>query len=162
MNLKKFAQDVHENAVKKGWWDEPRDLAEQICLIHSEVSEALEAYRVEDKDNLAEELADICIRVFDTVTALSYDISEYIFDTCNPEFGKQHLTKQFCLIHYELSRALKAHLTHNVYDLKRRFIDVCNLVAIIADTQEIDLYKELIAKHEFNKTRPYKHGNKKC
>jgi NTP pyrophosphatase (non-canonical NTP hydrolase) len=35
---------------------------EKLCLIHSEVSEALEAHRKDDKENFAEEIADIIIR----------------------------------------------------------------------------------------------------
>lgn len=45
MKLNKFAQAVHENAVKHGWWDEERTFGEIIALCHSELSEALEAYR---------------------------------------------------------------------------------------------------------------------
>ncbi len=38
---------AYRNAVAHGWYDreEPRGLPEEIALIHSEVSEALEAYR---------------------------------------------------------------------------------------------------------------------
>ena len=33
--------EVHENAVKHGWWDEERSFGEIIALCHSELSEAL-------------------------------------------------------------------------------------------------------------------------
>lgn len=45
MNLKMFAEEVHECAKDHGWWDEARTDAEIVALIHSEWSEALEAYR---------------------------------------------------------------------------------------------------------------------
>ncbi len=37
----------------------------KLCLIHSEVSEALEDYRIGSMDHLLEELADIIIRTLD-------------------------------------------------------------------------------------------------
>lgn len=36
----------HETSKLKGWWENPdRNIPEQLCLIHSEISEALEEYR---------------------------------------------------------------------------------------------------------------------
>ena len=37
--------EVYETAVAKGWWNEDRNDGECIALIHSELSEALEALR---------------------------------------------------------------------------------------------------------------------
>jgi NTP pyrophosphatase (non-canonical NTP hydrolase) len=50
MNEAKFAlsdlqQEVHQNAIDHGWWDEDRTFGELIALVHSEASEALEEYR---------------------------------------------------------------------------------------------------------------------
>ena len=39
------ADDVHVNAVDKGFWDNERNDGETIALMHSELSEALEALR---------------------------------------------------------------------------------------------------------------------
>lgn len=36
---------AHQNAIDKGWWEEPRTFPELIALMHSELSEALEDYR---------------------------------------------------------------------------------------------------------------------
>lgn len=44
-NLRAFAQEVHQNAVEHGWWEEKRDVDEVKALIHSEWSEALEEDR---------------------------------------------------------------------------------------------------------------------
>ncbi len=51
-----------------------------LALIHSEVSEALESYRVNDTDNFIEEMADIVIRVLDCTSGLQMDLGEAILD----------------------------------------------------------------------------------
>ena len=44
-----------------------------IALIHSELSEALEAYREDNLDHFLEEMADVVIRVLDCVGAFVED-----------------------------------------------------------------------------------------
>ena len=93
---------VHANAVEHGWWEEDRG-TEPLLLMHTEISEAVEALRegnpesrkIPGHSHVAEELADVVIRVL---------------DYC----GK-----------------------HNI-----------NIGAAIT------------AKHEFNRSRPYRHGGK--
>lgn len=81
-----FQEYVHAMAVDKGWWETERTDAEAIALMHSELSEALEAartgYPVSDKiaphGNFVEELADTIIRIMDLCGKRELDVAEAI------------------------------------------------------------------------------------
>jgi len=45
MTFNEWAKAIHELAIEKGWWDEPREFGTVVALCHSELSEALEEYR---------------------------------------------------------------------------------------------------------------------
>jgi len=78
MELRNLQKEIHDNAIAHGWWDKFRPIPELLCLIHSEVSEALEAYRNGDRENIAEELADIVIRTLDTAGGYGIDLEEEV------------------------------------------------------------------------------------
>lgn len=74
-NLYRMMVEVDELLKEKGWRDRIPTVGEQIALIHSEVSEMLEAYRVYGThmhtdengkpDDIASEAADVLIRLLD-------------------------------------------------------------------------------------------------
>lgn len=73
-----YVQEAYAIAKSKGWHDEPVLISTSLALIHSEVSEALEADRKGDRENFVEELADVCIRVFDLCGDLGVDLDAAI------------------------------------------------------------------------------------
>ena len=79
--LNELAAEIGEIARSKGFneHDEnPLYVALKLALIHSEVSEALEADRIGDSHNLEEELADIIIRTLNLTDWLECDIDNII------------------------------------------------------------------------------------
>lgn len=75
MNLDDLARELNNTAVEKGFWapmlrmeaeDDFIFYAKQLAMIHSEVTEALEALRKDQGDEkFVEELADLIIRTLD-------------------------------------------------------------------------------------------------
>src|SRR6478609_8661524 len=93
--LQELAQRVYEVNVANGWFEGDRRFGEDVALLHSEVSEMLEAYRqwgIEDAtpdvnqtltmnppikvlpkpEGVGSEAADVLVRLLDT--CLRYDI----------------------------------------------------------------------------------------
>jgi NTP pyrophosphatase (non-canonical NTP hydrolase) len=78
--INNLCREAFSTAVSKGWHDEEQHTATLLALIHSEVSEALEADRKGDDDNFAEELADVCIRIFDLCGLKGIDLEQAIIN----------------------------------------------------------------------------------
>src|SRR5574337_320954 len=85
---------AHLTATKAGWYSNPktgepveRNFGEVVALMHSELSEALEADRkglMDDKlahrDGREVEFADLIIRVLDTAAALGLDVAGAVIE----------------------------------------------------------------------------------
>lgn len=114
----------HQASYDAGWWADPVTfvdhrkevragsrfgkalVAEKLCLIHSEISEAMEGHRKNLQDDKLShrkmtevELADAVIRVFDLAGALGYDLGEAIveklaFNKVRPDHRLENRTAQ--------------------------------------------------------------------
>lgn len=82
---------AYKNAYNKGFYENEvsKQIPARIALIHSEVSEALEADRVGDKEHFEKELADICIRIFDLCGYEGIDLEGQIIDKMKRNLSRE-------------------------------------------------------------------------
>lgn len=101
--LNALSEMIHARNVEAGWWTDintgqdlrgkdelgrdRRNVPELLCLVHSEVSEAMEGYRKNRMDDkltsrtmFEVELADVFIRIFDIAGAHNLDLSGAVFE----------------------------------------------------------------------------------
>lgn len=148
----KLMEEIHQNAVNHGWYNNgARDRNELEILIISEVAEALECFRrgeiettIEDDGKpvgLPSEIADIVIRAADAKKAAEYG-------RVNVDFTQKKLTHMLLSIVMATIQGQPSDVIVKCYRLAKH--------------HNIDLDAEIKRKHEYNKTRSYRHGNKAC
>lgn len=129
--LDEIAKEIHENAIAHGWWEKERSFGDVIALCHSELSEALEEYR-NDRPNE--------YYIVDTMQEDGKIIPEIRTDFGDGDYRKRGLKPEGIAV--ELA------------DCVIRILDYCG-------KKNIDIGRIIKDKHEYNKTRPYRHGDKK-
>lgn len=102
--IEKLQNEIHDNAVRKGFWEEPVNIAEKLMLVVTEIAEMCEAHRKsrkctvlpehdlypeddekfkayfekEVKDSFEDEMADAIIRLLDMSKKLDIPIELHI------------------------------------------------------------------------------------
>ena len=178
LDLNDFAKKVHTNARNKGWWDEPRTLPEICALIHSEWSEALEAYRShepmiwfdKDKNNkpdgVAVELIDGCIRILDWMGHVEFNIFPSQIDSLiniistrrSARLKAMELPELVATLHVYTADAHRGEPTTNTAGEALMGAMVTAFYWLMV--KGVDCEDVLLKKHKYNLTRSYKHGGK--
>ena len=94
LTLNEFTKLVLEQAEEKGFGTKPEEInvGEKIALIHSEISEAYEAYRhknIDGKDGFQEELGDAIQRILHLCGIFNIDIEKEILKKIERNKGRE-------------------------------------------------------------------------
>jgi NTP pyrophosphatase (non-canonical NTP hydrolase) len=74
LDMNEYVRQVRELADAKGFGSGPERIWEMLALIHSEISEATDAYKKgKTMEDVGEELIDALIRIFHLLSALDQD-----------------------------------------------------------------------------------------
>lgn len=93
MTIAQLIEIIMLQAKEKGFGTKPEEIniAEKIALIHSEISEAFDAYRhqnIDGKDGFKEELGDALQRILHLCGALNIDIEQSIIKKIESNRGR--------------------------------------------------------------------------
>lgn len=142
-DLSEIVRLAHGNARTKGWWGnaaveggatEPRNFGEIIALMHSELSEALEAWR--SHAPLDQNTADMSLVVSDIILATPEDKLPALLK----ELGPQVVVKP--------------------EGVASELADVIIRIADAAGAYGIPIADAVRTKMAFNRTRSFRHGGK--
>lgn len=173
MNYNDLATKAHENAVKHGFWERKLSNEHCLCLVLTEVCEAVEADRKGNhadydgyskmpnkqvgfeqfiKSSVEDELADVAIRLADLAGALGVDFTKMQPCRYYRAFGKFSFT--------ENAFALCKGLSKDAIGIEKRIQFGLDYVFNWAHYNGIDLAAYIEAKMRYNIMRPIRHGKK--
>jgi NTP pyrophosphatase (non-canonical NTP hydrolase) len=138
-SISSWQKEVYRNNVAKGWWEDgKRNPYELLALIHSEVSEAVESLR---NDEPMLHYGKVNPKTTASPTVQNSKGESFLVGPMGSIDGKPHLKPE--------------GFASEAADAVIRIMDMCQGLGV-------DLEHAINLKHEYNKTRPYRHGGKKA
>lgn len=174
-NLNDLRDKAYQCAVAHGWHEDNLSDEHFLCLVISELMEAVEADRkgshadieafnkycdrIDFKENferqikgtVEEELADACVRLLDLAGLRGYDLDSFDYEGSDTEdYSDMSFT--------EAMFRICVYVTDNFYR-DEPFILLNEIFAFCRD-RNIDIFWHIEQKIKFNELRPYKHGGR--
>ena len=183
MNLNKLRDKAYQCAVAHGWHEENLSNEHFLCLVISELMEAVEAdrtgkhadrksfikhYAAEEphdsanfmysftrfiKGTVEEELADACIRLLDLAGLRNVD---FVIQQVEYPFGSNETFTEFC---FGVCRQITSS-THERIGFSININVVLMDIFSYCRYKGIDIIWHIEQKMKYNELRPYKHGDK--
>lgn len=180
MNLNKLRDKAYKCAVAHGWHDENLSDEHFLCLVISELMEAVEAdrkgmhanranfeyymkqrkrddgefmyaFKQDIKDSVEDELADACIRMLDLAGLRGYDLDSFDYEGSDTEdYSDMTFTESMFRI--------CVYVTDNFY--RDELYILLNEIFAFCRDRNIDIFWHIEQKMKYNELRPYKHGDK--
>lgn len=172
MDFNKLAQEINQINQEKGFNDSNNSPLETICKIHSEIGEATEQFikcKPEvwyGKDGKPEgfnvELIDAFIRGLGYLAYREYKINNEAFELSPRGLNALNKLETCAILNMVLSEA--THTFRAGYDYLYELEHFARFVyRYFLDNNKIETFEKLLReKIEYNKTRPYRHGNKEA
>lgn len=186
MNLNELKDRAYKTACEHGWHEEEYSNEHYLCLVISELMEALEADRkrmhafrnpFEDfiwrftkdpehaykvafdeyiKDTVEDELADAVIRLLDLAGLKGIDLENFDYEEHTFDYEGIPFTEAMFVITREITNGWTDDDV-----LEDKIHSVLNEIFSFCAAQEIGIEWHIEKKMRYNELRSYKHGNKK-
>jgi hypothetical protein len=182
--------EIVENNTRLGWYVNCATFPEAMALLHSEVSEAVEAWRrwglkdftdsrseqdeldgvLPKPEGVGSEFADVLIRLLDDAWLFGkLDLDEALA-ACHGRFGiDESFMVNMNTLHVMIAKASMAHGSNDWEDeegtrggwtWRKQFTAILVFLRQLSEHYGIDLEAEYERKAAYNRTRPYRHGGK--
>lgn len=187
IDLNSYRDRVYQNAVNHGWHEEEKSIEHWLCMVISELMEAVEADRkgkYADVDTfkyiLMDDLRERHLYGEDIEKSFVENFIEYIKDSVEDELadacirlfdmaGVYNADFNFLTpTEYETSRYSKLTFTESVYKMIENFylfkfniIGHLDEIFTFCRSRGIDIFWFIDQKMKYNESRPFKHGGKK-